>query len=231
MSSTWILRCQEPRGTLWGTELKPEAAGSGLRCSLETAAYHFTPKMWPHLDWHMCAQDPEIPWVPARRRPRGLALNCEQWRVLLVIDVYASKSLTQLKARLFLSSLGTWDKSAGRCPLRAQLLPGLDKTFSQQWHPLGSCLEQLESQFCADQRLGGGFGNFLQPEQCFEWMSCPVTIPLGLLAAYQLGPVSCLPPSFCCPPVLWQLSHGWRACSQHQHLNFWGMNVRRGFSL
>lgn len=95
MSSTWTLRCQELRGTLWGTELKPEAAGSSLRCSLETAAYHFTPKMWPHLDWHMCAQDPEIPWVPARRRLRGLALNCEQWRVLLVIDVYASKSLTQ----------------------------------------------------------------------------------------------------------------------------------------
>lgn len=110
-----------------------------------------------------------------------------------------SKSLTQLKARLFLSSLGTWDKSAGRCPLWAQLLLGLDRTFGQQWHPLGSCVEQLESQFCADQRLGSGFGNFLQPEQCFEHMSCPVTIPLGLLAAYQLAPVSCPPPSFCCP--------------------------------
>jgi len=142
-----------------------------------------------------------------------------------------SKSLTQLKARLFLSSLGTWDKSAGRCPLRAQLLLGLDRTFGQQWHPLGSCVEQLESQFCADQRLGGGFGNFLQPEQCFQHMSCPVTIPLGLLAAYQLAPVSCPPPSFCCPPAPWQLSHGRRACSQHRHLNFWGMNVWRGFSL
>lgn len=112
-----------------------------------------------------------------------------------------SKSLTQLKARLFLFSLGTWDESVGRCPLQAQLLPGLDGSFGQQLHPLGSCVEQLESQFCAGQRLGGGFGNFLQPEQCFERMSRPVTIPPGLLAAYQLGLVSCPPPSLSVAPL------------------------------
>lgn len=193
MSSTWTLRCQEQRGTLWGTELKPEAAGSGLRCSRDRCL-----SLHPQnviTSWLACVcRGSRNALGYSREEAQGIGL--ELWTVkgssfCWCMFFQPSKSLTQLKARLFLSSLGT----CRQVPLRAQLLPGLDRSFGQQLHPLGSCVEQLESQFCAGQRLGGGFSNFLQPEQCFERMNRPVTIPPGLLAAYQLGPVSCPPPS------------------------------------